>query len=175
MPSAASGSPAGRELGGERGGDGAVLSHCCTCNLKADLGAADARLPTLPPHGDTSSSPRTWRSRQYRWHYHPVQAGKYLPQNRVVGARNSHFILKASRPRRWWTCAPKEPVWPWVRIQASFCFFPGFFYTKRVRCKVKHFLFPICVISSCLQLCTGGPDQALRWVHQRYFSLKLIA
>ena len=177
MPSAASGSPGGQESW--EGKEVGMVKSSSTAGLviwKQTLAQQTHDDQHLLLTGDTFSSLRTWCSRQYRWYYYPVQAGKYLPQNRVVRAWNSHFILKAIRPRRWWTCAPKEPVWPWVRIQASFFFFfPGLFYTKRARRKVKHFLFPTCVISSCLQLCTGGPDQALRWVKQRHFSLKLIA
>ena len=36
----------------------------------------------------------------------------------VVGGRNSGFIWKTSRPRRWWTSAPKNHL-ARVRIQAS--------------------------------------------------------
>ena len=46
------------------------------------------------------------------------------PINQVVGIRNSDFIQKASRPRRWWTSILKEPSCP---PQSS-----GFFYTCRV-------------------------------------------
>ena len=37
----------------------------------------------------------------------------------IIGARNRNFILKANRPRRWWTSVPKNHLTR-VRIQASF-------------------------------------------------------
>ena len=42
-----------------------------------------------------------------------------LMERRVVGARNSNFIQKSSRPRRWWTCVSKNHLTQ-VRIQTSF-------------------------------------------------------
>ena len=35
------------------------------------------------------------------------------------GGGNDDFILKSSRQRRWWTCAPKDHL-AWVRIQVPF-------------------------------------------------------
>ena len=40
-------------------------------------------------------------------------------ERQVVMARNSDFIWKAGRPRRWWTSVPKNHLTQ-LRIQASF-------------------------------------------------------
>ena len=42
-----------------------------------------------------------------------------LFRRQVVGVRNSNFIQKASRPRRWWTSIPKNHI-TGVWIQTSF-------------------------------------------------------
>ena len=157
MPSAASGSPGGQESW--EGKEVGMVKSSSTAGLviwKQTLAQQTHDDQHLLLTGDTFSSLRTWCSRQYRWYYYPVQAGKYLPQNRVVRAWNSHFILKAIRPRRWWTCAPKEPVWPWVRIQASFFFFfQAYFILKGpdVKLNISYFQ-PVLFLpaSSCAQV-----------------------
>ena len=44
---------------------------------------------------------------------------RLINQERFVGTRNSNFIYKARRLKRWWTTVPKNHVIR-VRIQAPF-------------------------------------------------------
>ena len=85
-------------------------------------------------------------------HYRPIN------WDESCWGRNSDFIRKVSKWRRWWTHAPREESCPsW-----NSCFF----YNKRGESKVKHFLLPISLwrdvlISSSLQLFSDRLGQAV--------------
>ena len=68
----------------------------------------------LPP------APVLFREACYRVQAHAAHCttGQYIKRH-VVGERDSDFIQKASKPRRWWTSVPKNHLTQ-VRIQASF-------------------------------------------------------
>ena len=77
-------------------------------------------------------------------------------QRQFVGTRNSYFIWKAGRLRRWWTHVPKNHL-AWVRIWASFI--PR---GEEVKSSISWFWSASrrdVLVSSFLQLFTGGPGQ----------------
>ena len=84
-------------------------------------GISQACKPCSCPASRPKKEPRVVPSLSYTAHcfffvvYH--MAGQLGRQ--VVGARNSDFIQKARRPKRWWTTVPKNYLC-WVRIRVSF-------------------------------------------------------
>ena len=76
-------------------------------------------LFSSPPSPSLLSSALTyWLCYRVQAHTAHCTTGQYI-KRRAIEARNSDFIWKASRPRRWWTSFPKNHL-PQVRIQAPF-------------------------------------------------------
>ena len=81
-------------------------------------------------------------------------------QRQVAGTRNSYFIWKAGRLRRWWTHVPKNHL-AWVRIWASFI--PR---GEEVKSNISWFWSASrrdVLASSFLQLFTGRPGQEVSY------------
>ena len=73
----------------------------------------------------------TKRKPKYYWvqaHSACCMTGQYIERQ---GAKNSDFIGKASKARRWWTSVPKNHL-TCVRIQELFFFFPFIFISWRL-------------------------------------------
>ena len=87
-------------------------------------------------------------------HYRPIN------WEESCWGRNSDFIRKVSKWRRWWTHAPREESCPsW-----NSCFF----YNKRGESKVKHFLLPISLWKRCVQLSFSQVGNVLWGSHYVY-------